>query len=80
MRRILPVLALVLGGLLIAGPALAVDSAETMDAIVTAVDVSSIRTAAFAAGSVALVAAFTIGGGFRVAKKAYNWIFAKMGS
>jgi hypothetical protein len=34
--------------------------------------------AAGSLGAAMLVASFGIGGGFRIAKKGYNWVFGKM--
>lgn len=42
------------------------------------VDPVTIAGAAFLLGGAALVAAFTVGGGFRVAKKGYSWVMGKM--
>lgn len=46
--------------------------------ITDAIDVQSLGTTVAAVGGGALVVAFGVGGGFKLAKKAYGWIFAKI--
>lgn len=42
------------------------------------VDVGAMGTAIAAIGGAVLAVAFGIGGGFRIAKKGYNWLFSKV--
>lgn len=44
----------------------------------TVLNVTSIVTAAVTLGGAALVAAFGVGGGFRIAKKAYSWVLGRL--
>lgn len=44
----------------------------------TVIDPTTLAAGALALGGTALGAAFALGGGFRVAKKAYSWVFRKM--
>ncbi|QDU70443.1 hypothetical protein [Mucisphaera calidilacus] len=48
---------------------------SSLDTVITP---SDLAMGALALGGVAIGAAFALGGGFRIAKKTYNWIFAKM--
>ena len=50
----------------------------TISQIEDVIDIGSLGDSALLQGGNALGVAFTIGGGFRIAKKAFSWIFNKM--
>ena len=51
---------------------------STAITLTSVLDPTSLATAVATLGGAALLAAFTVGGGFRIAKKAYSWIFSKV--
>lgn len=75
-------LAVVVAGLaLSAVPVLAGTEPEPLEitGLSNVINVSSLGAAIAALAGAALVVAFTVGGGFRIAKKAYRWIMGKVG-
>lgn len=64
-----------------AAPALAQSTPSPLEitGLSNVINVTTLGAAITALAGAALVVAFTVGGGFRVAKKAYRWIMGKVG-
>ncbi|MAX23857.1 MAG: hypothetical protein CMJ19_05065 [Phycisphaeraceae bacterium] len=56
----------------------AAPTATTFDQIYGVIDPTTMSYAIGTLGGAALVAAFSVGGGFRIGKKAYSWIMSKI--
>jgi len=65
-------------GLAVATTSTDVQAQAAFTAFDTIIDFPAMAAAAATLGGTVLVLAFTLGGGFRIAKKAYSWIFSKM--
>lgn len=53
-------------------------SPVTTISVLELIDPATLAAAVATIGATALVAAFTVGGGFRLAKRTYSWIMGKM--
>lgn len=74
--------AVVVGGVITAGAitqeAAAQYTPPDLSTLDTVIDPSTLAAGALVLGGAALGAAFTVGGGFRIAKKAYSWVMNKI--